>query len=84
MLYDFDTDRPDTNWDLETFNVGTRDYHACDDPCLNRSDCKSFAYYKPGIRGKDAICVLRSELPRAIQNQPCCVTGVVKERALKP
>jgi hypothetical protein len=76
-------DRPDSTWDLAVLHVGTSDYHACDAPCLDRSDCKSYVYVRPGFRGADALCILKSELPIAVQNQPCCVAGVVKERALK-
>jgi PAN domain len=83
IIAEFNIDRPNSTWDIESLNVGARDYKACDEPCFNRADCKSYVYYKPGVRGKDAVCVLKSELPMAVQNQPCCVTGVVKERALQ-
>lgn len=83
MIPEFNIDRPNSTWDLEALNVGARDYKACDKPCFDRVDCKSYVYYKPGVRGRDAVCVLKSELPIAVQNQPCCVTGVVKERAFQ-
>ena len=36
-----------------------------------------------GVRDPEALCVLKSELPIAVLNQPCCNTGIVRERALK-
>jgi len=82
IIHEQNVNRPDSSWDLDVLNVGTKDYHACDAPCLDHNDCKSYVYIKPGIRGPDAYCVLKSELPIASLNQPCCVAGVVKERAL--
>ncbi len=84
MIYEPNVDRPDATWDIGVLRVGTRDHRACDELCLRRPDCKSYVYMKPGVREPDAVCVLKSELPIAVLNQPCCITGVVKERALKP
>jgi hypothetical protein len=84
LIYEQNVNRPDSTWDLDVLNVGAKDYHACDAPCLGRADCKSYVYLKPGVRGPDAYCVLKSELPIASLNQVCCVSGVVKERALVP
>ncbi len=84
IIHEQNVNRPDATWDLEVLNVGTQDYHACDAPCLSRPDCKSYVYIKPGVRGPAANCVLKSELPIASLYQSCCVSGVVKERALVP
>jgi hypothetical protein len=51
--------------------------NACDSACFNDSKCLAYTWVKPGVKGPNAVCYLKSFVPNQIQN-PNCVSGVRK------
>ena len=58
------------NWKLEA-----ADPALCRANCLAHGVCKAWTFVKPGVRGPDAECWIKSSAPRAEPNS-CCVSGV--------
>lgn len=59
--------------DYRHFTTG-RDPEACRQACADDAMCKSYTFVKPGVKGPDAICFLKSSVPPSVANA-CCVSG---------
>ncbi len=51
------------------------DYVECARACDKDPQCRAFTWVKPGVKGVDAACCLKSGVPVATQN-PNCISGV--------
>jgi hypothetical protein len=48
---------------------------ACRSACEYDPSCAAFTYVKPGVRGIDAVCQLKSRVPKPNFDN-CCVSGI--------
>lgn len=59
--------------DYRGFATG-RDPQACRQACADDAACQAYTFVKPGIKGPEAMCFLKSAAPPSVAND-CCVSG---------
>jgi hypothetical protein len=75
-----DTDRPGGDYDSFSLkpvsgSIAGSPMAQCQLRCENDPRCKAWTLANPGVQGQDAVCWLKSSIPRA-RRQPCCTSGV--------
>ena len=68
--------------DYKGFALGQRDADVCRKACLDDGACQAFTYVKPGVKGPEAMCFLKSGAPRMSDNA-CCTSGVKSFTAIE-
>lgn len=61
--------------DYKNIPLGRGDAEACRKACLDDSACQAFTYVRPSVQGPQAMCYLKSSVPRMSDNA-CCTSGV--------
>jgi hypothetical protein len=66
--------------DYKGFALSAADPQLCRQACASDGVCKAYTYVKPGVKGPEAMCFLKSSAVAAAAND-CCSSGV-KEAAV--
>ena len=61
--------------DYKGFALGQPDPWLCRQACADDRMCKAYTYVRPGVKGPDAMCYLKSSVPPATPNE-CCASGM--------
>lgn len=61
--------------DYKGFAMAGHDPAPCRLACQSDRDCKSYTWVRPGVKGPEAMCFLKSSVPRPTKNE-CCTSGV--------
>ncbi len=72
--FELDTRRPGA--DFRDFAMDQADPALCQKACQNLRDCKAFTYVRPGQEGDKAHCYLKSDAPKPVSGQDCCISGL--------
>ena len=60
--------------DYKGFALNGADPQACRQACTDDAACKSYTFVKPGVKGPQAMCFLKSGVPVSTAND-CCTSG---------
>jgi hypothetical protein len=60
--------------DYFAFDVKIDHIEDCENTCKGDTKCAAWTYVKPGYKGPQAKCYLKSVVP-AMSDNPCCVSG---------
>jgi hypothetical protein len=60
--------------DYKSFDLRTADPEQCRKACDDDPKCMAWTYVKPGFRGRNASCWLKSDLPAPVRDD-CCISG---------
>jgi hypothetical protein len=77
-LLQYNMDRP--GLDYKNFDLTYANPEYCKKACGEEIRCKAWSYIKPGVKGTNARCRLKSSVPVAETNT-CCVSGVKEVEA---
>jgi|GEM_PF-3925675 len=60
--------------DYKSFVLAGPQPALCQQACANDAACKAYTYVKPGVRGRRAMCFLKSSVPPPTASE-CCTSG---------
>jgi hypothetical protein len=66
--------------DYKGFPLAQPDAQQCRQACADDTACRAFTYVKPGIKGPEAMCFLKSSVVQATADA-CCTSGA---KAIRP
>jgi hypothetical protein len=72
--FELDTDRPGANF--RSFEMDRPEPAVCQEACQNLIECEAFTYVRPGHRGDNAHCQLKTMATDKVTDQDCCISGV--------
>ena len=76
------TNRPGADYDR--FHINDRRPDRCKSECeRDPGRCKAWAYVRPGIQHRLAVCYLKSAVPAPVPDN-CCISGVAANRPSPP
>lgn len=81
IKYEQGTDRPGNNL-RSGIPLDTANPRLCYEMCDKDPKCMSFTFVQPGVQGPQARCWLKSDVPKAVQNE-YCISGVHKRGVMK-
>ncbi len=74
-------DRP--GGDYHGFPMGLGKPEQCREACKSDTRCRAWTHVKPGIKGPQAVCFLKNQVPPP-RKDACCVSGVKKPKLKSP